>query len=292
MRDVSKLRSRIDRTVLYVLLFAIAAACVLPFYVMIVNATRTNQEINRGPALVPGTALVENWNNLIFGEQDPATGLRSGGINIPLGFVNSLIVAVGATLVSAYVSALTAYGFAMYRFRGSSILFGAILAVIMLPPTIMLVGTFKLMIDIGLYGTRWALILPAAASPYTVFFLRQYAAGAVNPSLVEAARIDGAGEFRIFHRIGLPLMGPGIATMSIFTFLFTWNNYLLPLTLLNDQSKYTLPLLIQQLNTSTYQRDFGAMYLGIALSVVPIIIAFASLSRSIVSGIAFGAVKE
>ena len=282
----------VKRVGVYVILVVVAFVCIAPFYVMLVNATRTNQDINRGPSVVPGDALVDNWNNLLYGEVDPETGLRSGGINIPRGFINSLIVALSATLLSAYFSALTAYGFAMYRFRGRGLLFGLLLSVIMLPPTIMLVGLFKLMINVGLYDSRWALILPAIASPYVVFFLRQYATSVVNRSLLEAARIDGAGEFQIFNSIGLPLMAPGVATMSIFTFLFQWNNYLVPLTLLNSQEKYTLPLLIQQLNTTTYQRDFGAMYLGIAMSVVPIIIAFAFLSRYLVSGITFGAVKE
>lgn len=282
----------IGRAVLYAVLLLFAAACIVPFYVMLVNATRTNEQINHGPTVVPGTALVDNWMNLIYGEMDPQSGLRGGGIDIPRGFLNSLIIAVSATALAAYVSGLTAYGFAMYRFRGSTVLFALVLGVIMLPPTIMLVGTFKLMISIGLYGSRWSLILPAIASPYTVFFLRQYTASVVNKSLVEAARIDGAGEFQIFNSIGLPLIAPGIATMSIFSFLFHWNNYLVPLALLNKATRYTLPLMIQQLNTTTYQRDFGAMYLGIALSVVPIIIAFAFLSRYLISGITFGAVKE
>lgn len=286
--------SRIDmkRPLTYALLLLFALISVGPFYVMIVNATRSNEEINRGPAVIPGNSLGENLQTLLYGELDPDTGLRSGGINIPRGFVNSLIVALSATALSAYFSALTAYGFAMYRFRGRGLLFALLLAVIMLPPTIMLVGLFKLMIGVGLYNTRLALILPAIASPYVVFFLRQYTISVVNRSLLEAARIDGAGEFQIFNRIALPLIAPGVATMSIFTFLQQWNNYLVPLTLLNSQEKYTLPLLIQQLNTTTYQRDFGAMYLGIAMSVVPIIVAFAFLSRYLVSGITFGAVKE
>ncbi len=281
----------VSRVVLYLVLLTFAAICIVPFYIMLVQSTRTNEEINYGPTMIPGTALVDNWMNLIYGELDPVTGLRGGGIAIPRGFLNSLIIAVSATALAAYVSGLTAYGFALYRFRGSTLLFGLLLGVIMLPPTIMLVGTFKLMIAIGLYGTRWSLILPAIASPYMVFFLRQYTSTVVHKSLVEAARIDGAGEFQIFNKIGLPLIVPGIATMSIFSFLANWNNYLVPLALLNKASKYTLPLMIQQLNTTTYQRDFGAMYLGIALSVIPIIIAFAFLSRYLISGIAFGAVK-
>lgn len=286
------IRKKGSRAAVYLVLLVMTVVCVMPFYVMLVNATRTNQEINRGPTVVPGSALVENWKTLIEGRRDPNTGLRSGGLNIPQGFLNSLIVALSATLLAAYFSALTAYGFAMYKFRGSNILFALLLSVIMLPPTIMLVGLFKLSLSINLYDTRLILILPAIASPYTVFFLRQYTKSVISPSLVEAARIDGAGEFYVFHRIALPLVMPGVATMSIFGFLVQWNNYLVPLTLLNSQEKYTLPLIIQQLNTTTYQRDFGAMYLGIALSVVPIIIAFAILSRYLIAGIAFGGVKE
>ncbi len=290
--STSRVQRVTSRAGVYLVLLVVAFVCIVPFYIMLVNATRTNQDINRGPSLVPGTALVQNWDTLIKGRVDPNTGLRSGGLDIPRGFVNSLIVALSSTALAAYFSALTAYGFAMYRFKGRGFLFGLILSVIMLPPTIMLVGLFKLSLSLNLYDTRMILILPAIASPYTVFFLRQYTQSVVNPSLVEAARIDGAGEFLIFHKIGLPLVVPGVATMSIFGFLVQWNNYLVPLTLLNSQDKYTLPLIIQQLNTTTYQRDFGAMYLGIALSVVPIIIAFALLSRYLIAGIAFGGVKE
>jgi ABC-type glycerol-3-phosphate transport system permease component len=132
-----------SRTGTYVLLIVVAFVCIVPFYVMMVNATRTNQEINRGPSIMPGTALVENWQTLIQGRIDPNTGLRSGGLDVPRGFFNSVVVALSSTLLAAYFSALTAYGFAMYRFRGQGLLFGLILSVIMLPPTIMLVGTLQ-----------------------------------------------------------------------------------------------------------------------------------------------------
>lgn len=277
---------------LYIVLILVALACIVPFYVMLVNATRTNADISRGPTFIPGQAVIDNWKTLRLGRLDPNTGIRAGGLNIIQGVLNSLLVALSATVLAGYFSSLTAYGFAMYRFPGSNLLFMILLSVIMLPPTVMLVGLFKLSLAIKLYDTRLILILPAIASPYTVFFLRQYAKSTINNSVVDAARIDGAGEFRIFHRIALPLMAPGIATMSIFGFLVQWNNYLVPLTLLNSQEKYTLPLIIQQLNTTTHQRDFGAMYLGIALSVIPILIAFSLLSRHLISGIAFGAVKE
>lgn len=169
----------------------------------------------------------------------------------------------------------------MYRFRGNKILFGLILAVIMIPPTVSVIGFYKLIVNLGMYDTWWPLIIPAVASPYTVFFLRQYVSSSFHPALLEAARIDGAKELYIFHRLGLPLITPAIATMSIFGFLASWNNYLLPLTVLNSQDKYTLPLLIQMLNTTTYYRDQGALYAGVAISIIPIMIAFIFFSRYI-----------
>ncbi len=278
----------LGKVLLYVFLIALVIVCIIPFYLMIINATRTNIEITRGPTFLPGSNLLENLNAFSYS----FSSVNSEKLNVVLGLWNSFLVSTAATLLAGYCSALTAYGFSIYRFRGRKLLFGLLLSVIMLPPTITLIGTFKLMLSLQLFNTRWALILPAIASPYTVFFLRGYIGSAVNKHMIEAARIDGAGELRIFHRIAFPLIMPGVATMSIFGFLAQWNSYILPLTLLQDQSKYTLPLIIQQLNVSNYNRDLGALYTGVAISVVPILIAFAIFSRYLVAGISFGAVKE
>ena len=286
-------RRRVGPTiVVYVFLLIVAVLCAIPFYLMLINATRTNDEISRGVSAIPGTALVENFLTLFLGRLDLETGLRGGGLNILRGLLNSAIIAASATVLAGYFSALTAWGFAMYRFKGRKVLFGIILAVIMVPTAVSLIGFYKLVVNLGLYDTWWPLILPAIASPYTVFFLRQYTTSVFPPSLLEAARIDGAGELVVFHKLGLPLMLPGVATMSIFGFLVSWNAYIIPLTILNSQEKYTLPLLIQQLNTTTYNRDLGALYSGVAVSIVPIMIAFALFSRYILEGLTFGAVKE
>ncbi len=282
----------VARIISYLVLVTIALICIIPFYLMLVNATRTNTQIDYGVSLIPGTAAVENFKTLFLGRLDAQSGLRGGGINVLRGFLNSAIIAVSSTVLAGYFSALTAWGFSMYRFRGNKVLFGLILAVIMIPPTVSVIGFYKLVVNLGMYDTWWPLILPAIASPYTVFFLRQYIRGSFHPALLEAARIDGAREFMIFHKIGLPLITPAIATMSIFGFLSSWNNYLLPLTVLNSQNKYTLPLLIQMLNTTTYYRDQGGLYAGVAISIIPIMIAFIFLSRYILSGLSFGAVKE
>lgn len=292
IRQTNRVLSAVNRVILYVFLLVLVVLCVVPFYLMLVNATRSNAEINRGPSFVPGTYLIKNFKTLTLGRLDERSGRRAGGLNVIQGFLNSLFIAGTTTLLAGYFSALTAYGFSMYSFKGKRVLFAILLSVIMLPPTIALIGVFKLMLGLKLFNTRWALILPAIASPYMVFFLRGYITSAVNKSLLEAARIDGAGELAIFHRIAFPLIMPGIATMSIFAFLANWNSYLIPLTLLQSQEKYTLPLIIQQLNATNYNRDLGALYIGVAISVVPIIIAFIIFSRYLIAGLSFGAVKE
>jgi multiple sugar transport system permease protein len=279
----------------YVLLAVLAVVCVVPFYLMVVNATRTNNQILGGVSFLPGDQAAQNFDTLINGRIIPnssGTQQRSEGLNIPRGFLNSGLVAVAATFLTGYFSALTAYGFALYRFRFKKVLWGVILAVIMLPPTVGLIGYYKLVAGLGLIDTYWPLIVPAIASPFAVFFLRQYLASALPLSLVEAARIDGSGELFLFHRIVLPLIMPGIATVSILGFLGNWNSYLSPLIVLSTKDLFTLPLLIQQLNTSTYNRDFGAMYMGISLSVVPILAMFAVFSRYLIDGMTAGSVKE
>ncbi len=283
----------ITRVSIYVLLAILTLLCVVPFYVMFVNATRTNNEIFSGLSLIPGGATIENIQTLILGKiMDVAAGTRKEGINVPQGFINSAIIAVSATFLSGYFSSLTAYGFALYQFRLKKVLWAVIMTVIMIPPAVGLIGFYKLVSGLNMLDTYWPLILPAIASPFAVFFLRQYLASALPISLVEAARMDGAKELSIFHRIGLPMSMPGVATVSILSFLGTWNNFLSPLIVLGDKKLFTLPLLIQQLNTSLYNRDFGAMYMGISLSVIPILIMFAVFSRYLIDEIGAGSVKE
>ena len=277
----------------YILLAVLTVLCVIPLYIMVVNATRSNNEIFSGLSFVPGDQMIENFKTLIDGKIiDPVLGTRKDGLNIPRGFVNSFIIAGLATFLAGYFSALTAYGFALYSFRLKKFLWAIIMVVIMLPPTVGLIGYYKLVSSLNMLDTYWPLILPAIASPFAVFFLRQYLSNALPFSLVEAARMDGAKELMIFHRIGLPLTMPGIATISILGFLSNWNSYLNPLIVLSDNDLFTMPLLIQQLNTSLYNRDFGAMYMGISLSVIPILIMFSIFSKYLIEGITSGGVKE
>lgn len=268
------------KTVIYTGLVVLTIACIIPFLMMIINATRSNEEVLSGFSLIPGSSLAENYAAL------------SAYVNIWSGFKNSLIIAVLVTVLSGYFSALTAFGFAFYQFKGKNALFVFMLVMMMVPGQLGLIGFYELSKNLGILDSYIPLIVPAIASPFTVFFVRQYVQTVLHPSLIEAARMDGASEFRIFHTIALPMMMPAIATMSIFTFIGSWNNYIMPLVLLFSPEKYTLPVLMGFLKGSQVAENLGSLYLGIAISVVPIMIAFLFLSKYIVSSISAGAVKE
>lgn len=266
---------------IYIILFILALVCILPFINVFINATRESFEIQKdGFSLVPGTYFGENWDTL----ERYADILR--------GFLNSLYVSVCVTALSGYFSALTAYGFRLYEFKLKKPLFMFIIIMLMVPSQLGFIGMYKFMSNIGLIDTYWALIIPAIASTGTVFFLKQYADVTVNSEIIEAARIDGSNEIYTFHKIGLPLMMPGIATMSIMTFIGSWNNYLGARILINSSSKYTLPLMIANLKASeAWYKHQGSLYVGLAFSIIPILIVFGLFSRYIIDSIGDGAVK-
>lgn len=273
--------AKIKKGFLYAILIFLAVICLMPFLLMMVNATRTGSEIVKSFTLVPGHALSVNW------------GIVSGCFNLFKGMANSLLVALPATLFTSYFSAMAAYALVMYKFKGNKLLSGVIIIFMMIPGQLSLIGFYDLITGLRMIDTYWPLILPAIASPGTVFFLRQYCEGSLQPALIEAARIDGAKELHIFHKIILPLMSPGIATMAIGAFIGNWNSYLLPLILLNSPDKFTLPVMIASLNSSKdIASNQGAIYLAVAISVIPILIVFAFCSKYIIGSLSAGGVKE
>lgn len=272
---------KIKKGILYVLLILLGAACLFPFLLMIVNATRSGVEITRSFTLIPSNHIKENWE-VVFSY-----------FNLFKGMWNSLLVAVPATLFTAYFSALTAYGLAMYQFKGNKLIFTTILVFMMIPGQLGLIGFYNLCTKLHLVNSYIPLVIPAIAAPGTVFFLRQYVLSVLPPSLIEAARIDGAGELYSFHRIVLPVMSPGIATISIMAFIGNWNSYLTPMIILNKNDKFTLPVMMATLRASTdIQSNQGAIYLAVAISVIPILIVFCFCSKYIISSISAGSVKE
>ncbi len=188
---------------------------------------------------------------------------------------------------------MTAYALHAYDFKLKKFLFTFILMIMMIPTQVTALGFINLVDDLHMMNTFWPLILPSIASPITFFYLKQYMEGALPLSLIEAARIDGSGEFRTFNGIVLPLMKPAIAVQAIFSFVSSWNNYFTPSLVLKDLNMKTLPILIAQLRSADWLKfDMGQVYMMIALSIFPVIIVYLILSKHIVSGIALGAVKE
>ncbi len=280
---VAILKLQATRTLLYIFIIILAIICFLPFYIMLINSTRTSQEINTGISLLPGSALIENYYSI---------QKRSADFDFALGFMNSAFVTVSAVMLSQYISALTAFGFAFYRFPFKQTLFTVVMGSMMIPIQLTIFGFYHLMLTLNLLDNLLALILPAVAVPFSVYFLRQYVRSVLPEDIIQAARIDGAHDMIIFHHIALPIMSPGIATMAIFTFVANWNNFLFPLVILSSEENYTLPLMIASLKSSLYRTDSGATYLAVALSVLPIIIVFVFLQRFLVNAITFGGLRE
>ncbi|OJV66910.1 MAG: sugar ABC transporter permease [Clostridiales bacterium 38-18] len=274
-----------DKWIVYIIVYAFLAFLVLvsvvPFWIVLINATRDGMSIStQGMSLLPGKSLVENYKIL------------TSNADVVQGFINSLKISVLVTILSGYFSALTAYGFHMYNFRGKNFLFGIILIFMMVPSQLAFLGYVKWMTQLGLMDTHAALIIPSIASIGTVFFLRAYISSSLSKELIESARIDGAGELYIFHRIALPLMAPGVATMSIFTFIGSWNNYLSARVILSSKGNETLPMVISSLKAlKIWHQNQGAIYLGFAISIIPIVVVFIFASKYLIENISAGAVK-
>lgn len=281
MKRSSHISKVIIQTILYMLIIILSALCLFPFLLMLVNATRSGTDIMTGFTLVPGKYLADNW------------AVVKANLDIPRGFINSVFIAVLSTGLTAYFSAMTAWGFAFYKFKGSKAIFTGILIFMMIPAQLGMLGFYDLMVKMGLIDSYIPLIIPSMAAPATVFFLRQYILSVMPKSLLEAPRIDGASELHIFHTIGIPIMAPGIATMCIGSFIGSWNSYLMPLIILNDQKKWTLPVMVASLGSvKDIASNIGATYVTVAISVVPILIVFCFCSKYIIGSIASGSVKE
>jgi len=271
----------VKRFFVYLIMIILGLIAVVPIYLLLINATRSTEQINTGISLLPGGNTIYNW------------GVLTGrGFQIWQGFGNSAFISISATALSVYFSAMTAYGLHVYRFKGRAVLWTVILIVIMLPATLSIIGFFQFISRIKLRDNYIPLIIPGIAAAGTVLFLRQYMMSALSVELIDAARIDGAGEFSIFNFIILPIILPALAAQSIFTFVLSWNNFITPFILISSEKKYTLPMLVQSLRGNIYRAEYGAIYLGIAISLVPILVFYAFMSRFIISGITMGGVKE
>lgn len=267
-----------ENTLLYTFLIVLAVLAIVPFYMMVINSTHTNVELSQRVWVTPGSALIDNYK------------IIQHKVNIWRGFIASSIISIPSVILSAFFSALTAYGFAKFHFKGKEALFWLILGTMMVPQQLGLIGYYDLCVKLGIIDSFLPLILPTAANAAMVFFIRAYIQSSISDSLIEAAVIDGAGEFYIFLRIIFPLALPSIATMSIFTFITKWNDLINPMVLLNSADKFPMPVVISNIR-GLYETNFGAIYLGITISVIPILIVVVTFSKRIISGLTVGAIK-
>lgn len=271
------------RVFAYALCIFLAILSLFPFIIMLVNATRDTPSIQSNPiSLVFGTNLKRNFEILTGKEMfNPMVGLK-----------NSIIISVSATVLTVYFSTLTAYALVAYEWKLKGPFFAMILAVMMIPATVTSIGFYQFMYRIHWTNNLLPLILPAIAAPGTVFFMRQFMIPALPMEIVQSARVDGASEFRTFNQIVLPIMKPAMATQAIFAFVASWNNLFIPQILLTKKEVYTMPIMVSLLNGDIYKVEYGAIYLGILLTVLPIFVIYFSLSKYIIAGVALGGVKE
>ena len=281
MKD--KTASRIRSIVAHVVLIILSFMCLFFFYVLIVNASHSHAELQKGFSALPGKYF---WKNLMNVAND-------GSFPMFRGILNSIIVSGCSAVLCTYFSSLTAYGLYAYDFKARNVAFTFIMAILVMPTQVTAMGFLRLITKMGLYDSLLPLIIPSVASPAVFYFMYSYLQSSLPMSLVEAARIDGSGEFRTFNSIVLPIMKPAIAVQAIFTFVGSWNNYFVPALVIQSKSKMTVPILIATLRGADYMNfDMGKIYMMITVAIVPIIIVYLLLSKFIIAGGTLGGVKE
>ena len=286
-KDNYTLKLRMKSGILFVVCVLLTLICLVPIYILIVNATRSHVDIQTKVSFWFGDQLIRNINEL-------SENTNFQMFDALTGFKNSAIIAIGSTFLSVFFSALTAYGLYVYDFKLKGPAYTFILAVMMVPMQVTSVGFLQFMIKLGLNDSFIPLIVPTIAAPAIVFFMRQYLQSSFPVDIVEAARIDGCGEFRTFIQIAIPMMKPAIAVQSIFAFIANWNNFYQPSMILisRKQEQLTMPMMINALKSNDKVADYGVIYYAIALSIIPLIIVYLLLSKFIVEGVALGGVKE
>ena len=264
----------VSRVLVYALLIFLSILCLFSFYMLIVNASRTNADLQGGFKALPQGHFLENLKN----------AWNDSSINIPRGMLNSFIIAAATAILSTYFSALTAYGLHAYNFKLKRLAFLFIMAVMVIPKQVSATGFVQLCYKLKLTNSYLPLILPGIAAPVVFFYMPM--------EIVEAARVDGSGEFFTFNRIVLPMLKPAISVQMIFTFVESWNNYFLPALLLDKAEMKTVPIMIAQLRAADYSKfDLGKVYMFILLAILPVLLVYIFLSRYIVKGVTAGSVK-
>lgn len=265
------------KVALAAVLGAVSVLSFLPFYFLIVMSTQVTEDIFKGKIFIPGAYFVENVKTVLAS-------------SFLLSYRNSLIVSGASTVLCVLICAMAGFALSKYEFRWKRPIFTFIIATMMVPQQIGLVGYLVEMRTLHLTQTLVPLILVWTTNAFGVFWMVQFIRSSVHAEIIESARVDGCNELRIFAQIVLPMIKPGLATLALVIFLWSWNNYLLPLVLINKESLFTIPLSIKSLGT-TYRTDYAAQLTGLLFAILPLIIIFVAASRSFIRGLTAGAVK-
>ncbi|UTI40204.1 carbohydrate ABC transporter permease [Niallia sp. RD1] len=272
-------QKRIQKIFMHLFLLIGVVISIGPFYWMVVGATNPSGDVLAfPPKLIPGDYFIENLRNL------------SNSIDIVKAVTNSSVIAIVFVVVSLFICSAAGYAFAKFKFKGSNLIFASFLLAMMIPYQATIIPLFQIFGAIDWINTYQAIILPQICYPFAIFLIRQNMQG-IPDSLIEAARIDGAGEFFIFFKIALPTMKPALAAVGIFLFTHQWNNFMWPLIVMTTQENYTLPVALSTL-AGLNSIDYGQLMLGTAISVIPVMAVFLILQKHFISGILGGSIKE
>ncbi len=272
----------IFKVFVYIICAILTVMCIFPFYTMIINATRSTYQIQQhAVSLIPSKFLLSNLR--VFETKESFRPIR--------GFFNSIVISTSSTALSVYFSTLTAYALVVYSWKLRRPFFTFIMAVLMIPSQCVTIGFYQMIYKVGLTNNFLPLIIPSIANASMVFFMRQYMMPSLSLEIVESARIDGAREFFTFNVIALPIMKPALATQAIFSFVQKWNELFMPTVILTDSNKYTMPIMVSLLRGDIYKTEFGSIYLGLTMTVLPLFVVYFLLSKYIIAGVALGSVK-
>lgn len=278
-----KHKINVRSVIAHIVLILLSFLCLFFFVILIINATRSHAQLQKGFLFIPGGHFLDNLKSVA----------NDGTFPMFKGIVNSLIISGSSAALCTYFSSLTAYGLYAYDFKLKKAAFTFIMAILVMPTQVTAMGFLRLITNMGMYDSWAPLIIPSIASPAVFYFMYSYLQSSLPLSLVEAARIDGSNEFRTFNHIVLPIMKPAIAVQAIFTFVGSWNNYFTPALILQSKNKMTVPILIATLRGADYMNfDMGKIYMMITVAIVPIIVVYLLLSKYIIAGVTLGGVKE
>ena len=272
-------RRALVRAVIYVLLAATAVFMIFPFVWMLVSSLKPFEEIFAGKTFFPQRPTLDNYFSF-FEQRNAARSIW-----------NSFYISTAATLLSLFLCAMGGYGFAKFRFPGRGLLLAFVIATLAIPFAAILVPLFVMMRNAFQWvDTPWPLIIPGAANAFGIFFMRQYMLS-IPDELLDAARVDGASEFRIFLRVVLPISMPAVISLGIIFFIASWNNFLWPLVILHSEENWTLPLTLRSLQGPPGRTPFDVLMAGSVVSTIPLLMVFLVLQRRLVAGIMSGSVK-